>query len=498
MPMKAPIRRAEDTVPALTRTAPHNAEAERQLLGAILVNNETYYRVSDFLEASHFLLEPHRAIYERIGQLIRAGKVASPITLKTFFPAESQIAEMSVTQYLLRLASDATTIINAEDYGRIVQELAVRRNLIRIGEDMVNIAFDAPVDMPPRAQIEDAERRLFELAEQGRYDGGFVTFSDALRGSIEMAAAAFQRAGRLSGISTGIVSLDQRLGGLQRSDLVILAGRPAMGKTSLATNIAFNIAAAHRTEEQPDGTMKTVDGGAVGFFSLEMSSEQLATRILSEQAEIPSNKIRRGEITDGEFEKLVAASQMMQSIPLYVDQTGGISIAQLAARARRLKRQRGLDVLVVDYLQLLTGSSKKGDNRVQEITEITTGLKALAKELNVPIVALSQLSRQVENRDDKRPQLSDRRESGSIEQDADVVMFVYREEYYLKNQEPQEKGTDAWFKWEEKMNRMRGIAEVIVGKQRHGPTGSVELHFAGEYTRFSDLAREDHLPDRRD
>ncbi|MER2605382.1 MAG: replicative DNA helicase [Siculibacillus sp.] len=497
--MKSPIRRVEDAVPALARTAPHNAEAERQLLGAILVNNETYYRVSDFLEPAHFFLEPHRQIYERTGQMIRAGKVASPITLKTFFPAEIQIADMSPTQYLLRLASDATTIINAEDYGRTVQELAVRRNLIRIGEDMVNIAFDAPIDMPPRAQIEDAERRLFELAEAGRYDGGFVSFSDALRGSIEMAASAFQRAGKLSGISTGISTLDARLGGLQRSDLVILAGRPAMGKTSLATNIAFNIAAAYRAEEQADGVLKTMDGGIVGFFSLEMSSEQLATRIISEQTEIPSNRIRRGDITDQDFEKLVAASQMMQSIPLYVDQTGGISIAQLAARARRLKRQKGLDVLIVDYLQLLTGSSKKGsENRVQEITEITTGLKALAKELNVPIVALSQLSRQVENREDKRPQLSDLRESGSIEQDADVVMFVYREEYYLKNQEPQEKGTDAWFKWEEKFNRMRGVAEVIVGKQRHGPTGSVELHFAGEVTRFSDLIRDDHLPERRD
>ncbi|MBV5264215.1 replicative DNA helicase [Pinisolibacter aquiterrae] len=497
--MKAPIRRVDDaSVPALARTAPHNVEAERQLLGAILVNNETYYRVSDFLEPAHFFLEPHKVIFERTALMIRAGKTASPITLKTFFPGDQQIADMSPTQYLLRLASDATTIINAEDYGRQIQELATRRNLIRIGEDMVNIAFDAPVDMPPRAQIEDAERRLFELAEAGRYDGGFVTFSDALRGSIEMAAAAFQRQGKLSGISTGISSLDQRLGGLQRSDLVILAGRPAMGKTSLATNIAFNIAAAYRAEERPDGTLETVDGGIVGFFSLEMSSEQLATRILSEQAEIPSNKIRRGDISDAEFEKLVGASQMMQSVPLYVDQTGGISIAQLAARARRLKRQKGLDILIVDYLQLLTGSSKKGDNRVQEITEITTGLKALAKELNTPIVALSQLSRQVENREDKRPQLADLRESGSIEQDADVVMFVYREEYYLKNQEPQEKGTDTWFKWEEKFNRMKGIAEVIVGKQRHGPTGSVELHFAGEYTRFSDLIRDDHLPERHE
>lgn len=493
--MKAPIRRVE-TDQSLERQAPHNMEAERQLLGAILVNNETYYRVSDFLEPAHFFVEPHRTIYEKVSQLIRAGKVASPITVKTFYPHDATIADISVTQYLLRLASDATTIINAEDYGRVVRDLAMRRNLIRIGEDMVNIAFDAPVDMPPRAQIEDAERRLFELAETGRYDGGFVTFSDALKGSIDMAAAAFQRQGKLSGISTGISSLDRMMGGLQHSDLIVLAARPAMGKTSLATNIAFNIAAAYRAEEQPDGSYKTVDGGIVGFFSLEMSSEQLATRIISEQTEIPSHKIRRGDITDMEFEKLVGASQMMQSIPLYVDQTGGISIAQLAARARRLKRQRGLDVLIVDYLQLLTGSKKAGENRVQEITEITTGLKALAKELVVPIIALSQLSRQVENREDKRPQLADLRESGSIEQDADVVMFIYRDEYYLKGKEPPEKGSEAWFKWEADMNRMRGVAEVIIGKQRHGPTGTVELHFAGEYTRFSDLIREDQLPAR--
>jgi replicative DNA helicase len=495
--MKAPARRFESQPTALDRQAPHNVEAERQLIGAILVNNETYYRVSDFLEPHHFFIEPHRQIYEKAGLLIRAGKVASPITLKTFFPPDQPIADMTATQYLLRLASDATTIINAEDYGRVVRDLALRRNLIRIGEDMVNVAFDSPVDAPPRAQIEDAERRLFELAENGRYDGGFINFSEALKGSIDMAAAAFQRQGKLSGISTGISSLDRMMGGLQPSDLIVLAARPAMGKTSLATNIAFNIAAAYRSEEQSDGTFKTVDGGVVGFFSLEMSAEQLATRVVSEQTEIPSHKVRRGEISDMEFEKLVAASQMMQSIPLYVDQTGGISIAQLAARARRLKRQRGLDVLIVDYLQLLTGSSKRAsEGRVQEITEITTGLKALAKELVVPVVALSQLSRQVENREDKHPQLADLRESGSIEQDADVVMFIYREEYYLKNREPSEKGGEAWFKWEQDMKRAKGIAEVIVAKQRHGPTGSVELHFADEVTRFSDLIRDDHVPAR--
>ncbi|MBL8573881.1 MAG: replicative DNA helicase [Hyphomicrobiaceae bacterium] len=494
-------RRPEETPTApLGRTAPHNVEAERQLLGAILVNNEVFYRVSDFLEPGHFMIEAHRAIFEKASALIRSGKTASPITLKTFFTGDDKIADVTVLQYLLRLASEATTIINAEDFGRIIHDLAVRRNLIRIGEDVVNVAFDAPIEMTPRHQIEEAEKKLFALAEKGRYDGGFVDFSTALKLSVDMAAAAFQREGTLSGISTGIRTLDEKVGGLQRSDLIILAGRPAMGKTSLATNIAYNIAANYRAEEQADGTMKTVDGGIVGFFSLEMSVEQLATRVMSEQTEIASHKIRRGEISEAEWERLVAYAQTSQTVPLYIDQTGGISISALAARARRLKRQRGLDVLIVDYLQLLTGSgSKRGsENRVQEITEITTGLKALAKELEVPIVALSQLSRQVENREDKRPQLSDLRESGSIEQDADVVMFVYREEYYLKNAEPQEKGTEAWFKWEEKFNRMRGVAEVIIGKQRHGPTGTAELQFNGEFTRFSDLIRDDHLPVRMD
>ncbi|BBE71358.1 replicative DNA helicase [Oharaeibacter diazotrophicus] len=493
--MVAPARKIEDAT-ALARSAPHNMEAERQLLGAMLMNNETFFRVSDFLEAVHFYVEPHRAIYEKIGQLIRAGKVASPITLKTFYPADAQIAEMPVTQYLLRLASEATTIINAEDYGRIVHDLAVRRNLIRIGEDMVNIAFDAPIDMPPRAQIEDAERRLFELAETGRYEGGFHTFSDALRDAVDMAAAAYQRDGHLSGISTGLRDLDATMGGLQRSDLIILAARPAMGKTSLVTNIAYNVAAAYEAAEQPDGTMKTVNGGIVGFFSLEMSSEQLATRILAEQTEISSSDIRRGSIDEHQFSKLAAAAQYMQTLPLYIDHTGGISIAQLAARARRLKRQRGLDLLVVDYLQLLSGSARSQSNgRVQEITEITTGLKALAKELQVPIVALSQLSRQVENRDDKRPQLADLRESGSIEQDADVVVFIYRDEYYMQGRKPKE-GTEEFFKWQAEFEQVRGKAEVIIGKQRHGPTGTVQLAFHAQFTRFADLAREDYLPER--
>ncbi len=494
--MKATVQTIEANTEQM-RVAPHNAEAERQLLGAILVNNETFYRVSDFLEPLHFFIEPHRDIYEKIGQLIRAGKIASPITLKTFFPADHKIADMSAAQYLLRLAADAASIINAEDYGRAIYDLAIRRNLIRIGEDMVNIAFDAPIDMPPDQQIDDAERRLFELAEKGQTNAGFLSFGDALTETINMAAAAYQREGALSGISTGLRDLDQLMGGLQPSDLIVLAGRPAMGKTSLATNIAYNIAEAFQAVEQPDGSLKTVNGGVVGFFSLEMSAEQLATRIISEQTEISSSKIRRGDINEAEFEKLVAASQNMQIVPLHVDQTGGISISQLVARARRLKRQRGLDLLIVDYIQLLSGSSKNNGNRVQEITEITTGLKALAKELVVPIIALSQLSRQVESRDDKRPILSDLRESGSIEQDADVVMFVFREEYYLSKSMPEE-NTPEYITWQDKLDRVKGRAEVIVAKQRHGPTGTANLHFQGEFTRFSDLADSERYPEPRD
>lgn len=489
----------------LYREAPGNVEAEQALLGAILVNNDAFYRVSDFLKAEHFYEPLHRQIYATAAQQIRMAKVCNPVTIKTFLPAEEKLGDITVAQYLARLAAEAVTIINAEDYGRAIYDLATRRALIGIGEDMVNIAYDAPVEMGPQAQIEDAERRLFELAETGRYDGGFQPFNEAVRNAIEMATAAYQRDGHLSGVSTGLSSLDEKMGGLQASDLIILAGRPGMGKTSLATNIAFNIAAAYRAEQQADGSMKAVDGGVVGFYSLEMSAEQLATRIISEQTEIPSSKIRRGELTDTDFEQLVSCSNMVQSMPLYIDQTGGISIAQLAARARRLKRQRGLDVMIVDYVQLMTGSSAKASqNRVQEITEITTGLKALGKELNVPIIALSQLSRQVESRDDKRPQLSDLRESGSIEQDADVVLFVFREEYYVKNTEPRRSPeeirddikTEEYLAWEEKMRKVEGTADVIIAKQRHGPTGTVQLGFQAQFTRFSDLAPQDRLPER--
>jgi replicative DNA helicase len=477
------------------RAAPQNVEAEQALLGAILVNNEAFFRVSDFLEPIHFFEPVHRTIFQVAGELIRANKIANPVTIKTFLPADLAIGDINLAQYLARLAAEATTIINSEDYGRTIYDLAIRRALIGIGEDMVNVAYDADVADTPNTQIEEAERRLFELAEKGHYDGGFHAFETALLSAIDMASLAYKRDGHLSGLATGLEDLDRLMGGLQPSDLVILAGRPGMGKTALATNIAFNVARVWRGEVQADGSMKTVNGGIVGFFSLEMSSEQLATRIVAEQSGVPSADIRRGRISEDQFARIVTAAREMQKAPLFVDQTGGLTIAQLAARARRLKRQRGLDLLVVDYIQLLQGSSRRGaDNRVQEVTEITNQLKALGKELNVPILALSQLSRQVENRDDKHPQLSDLRESGSIEQDADVVMFVYREEYYLKNKEPRP-GTQEHLAWQDEMSKVHGVAEVIIGKQRHGPTGTVQLLFEDHLTRFSNLGNESRLPE---
>jgi replicative DNA helicase len=494
-PADSTARKLVEAAP-LYRVAPHNIEAEQALIGAVLVNNDAFYRVSDFLEPQHFFEPVHQTIFELAGSLIRAGKIANPVTLKTFLPADADVGGMTVSQYLARLAAEATTVINAQDYGRTIYDLFTRRALIVIGEDLVNVAYDAPVDLPPQNQIEDAERKLYEIAETGRYDGGFQRFAQALTTAVDMAAHAYQRDGGLSGLATGLIDLDAKMGGLQASDLIIIAGRPGMGKSSFATNIAYNIAKSWQGETRADGHTVTVNGGQVGFFSLEMSAEQLATRILSERTRIPSSLIRRGGISESDFEKIKDHSLELQHLPFYVDETGGLSIAQLVARARRLKRQRGLDLLVIDYIQLLQGSTRRSsENRVQEITEITTSLKALAKELNVPILALSQLSRQVESRDDKRPQLSDLRESGSIEQDADVVLFIYREEYYLMNKEPRP-GTDEHIKWQTEMDAAHGKAEIIIGKQRHGPTGTVQMSFEGEFTRFDNLAREAQLPER--
>ncbi len=478
------------------RTSPHNLEAEQMLLGAILVNNDACDRVSAFLLPDHFFEPVHARIYEAASTLIRAGQLASPVTLKTYFDNDATLKEIGGPVYLARLAAQATTIINAEEYGRTVYELAQRRKLIGIGTDLVNEAVETSVEDSSKDLIERAEQTLFEMAETGKYGQGFQPFGRALTDSIDMAAGAYQRDGGLSGISSGLKDLDEKMGGLQSSDLIILAGRPAMGKSALAANISYHVARNYKAEHQTDGSVKVTDGGVVAFFSLEMSSEQLATRIIAEQSGISSERIRRGKITEDEFHRIVEVSRELQSLPLYIDATGGLTIAQLAARARRLKRQRGLGLLVVDYLQLLSGSSRRSaEGRVQEVSEITVGLKALAKELAVPIIALSQLSRQVENRDDKRPQLADLRESGSIEQDADVVLFIYREEYYLTRKEPRP-NTPEHQTWQDEMDRVTGVAEVIIGKQRHGPTGIVELQFDATLTKFQNLVRSDHLPEQ--
>jgi len=480
------------------RSAPHNIEAEQALLGAVLVNNEACDRVSAFLKPEHFFDPLHARLYEAAAALIRAGRPASPVTLKTYFDNDEALNEIGGAPYLARLAASATTIINAEEYGRTIHDLATRRALIGIGEELVNNAYEALVDSNPKDNIEQTEQALYDLAENGKYGQGFQDFGTALADAVDMAAKAYERDGGLSGISCGLKDIDDKMGGLQPSDLIVLAGRPAMGKTALATNLAFNVAKAYKSSHASDGTLEVENGGVVAFFSLEMSSEQLATRIVSEQAGISSEKIRRGLINEAEFHRLVQTSQELQSLPLYIDDTGGITVAQLAARARRLKRREGIGLIVVDYLQLLAGSGKaSSQNRVQEVTEITTSLKALAKELNCPILALSQLSRQVEARDDKRPQLADLRESGSIEQDADVVLFIYREEYYMQKAQPRE-NTSEFFEWQENMEKITGLAEVIIAKQRHGPTGTIRLQFQAEFTRFQNYAHSDRMPERFD
>ena len=483
-----------DPTPPAYRSPPQNVEAEQALLGAILVNNEAAARVSTFLFPEHFFEPVHARIYEAALKVINRGQVANPVTLKTYFENDVALADIGGAAYLARLASAAVTIINAEDYARGVYDLAIRRDLIRLGEDMVNTAYDPDIDLPATNQIERAEQSLFGLAEKGRNEGGFQPFRHSLKLAVEMAEAAYQRDGKLTGISTGLVDLDRMMGGMHRSDLIILAGRPSMGKTALATNIAFNAARACRWEPDGMGGQKVVDGAVVGFFSLEMSSEQLATRMLSEQAEIVSEKIRRGQMDRQQFLDLVRAAQELEEVPLYIDDTPAITIATLRTRARRLKRLHGLGLVVVDYLQLLRGANARSENRVQEISEITQGLKALAKELDIPVIALSQLSRQVESRDDKRPQLSDLRESGSIEQDADVVMFVFREEYYVQRRQPRE-GTPEHAEWQEEMSKVHNLAEVIIGKQRHGATGTVKLSFQGEFTKFGNYAAVDHYPE---
>ena len=482
--------------PAPMRAAPHNIEAEQALLGALLNNNEVLDRVSQLVEARHFFDPLHGRIFEIAARRIQQGMLVTPVTLKPFVEALAGIEGVGGAGYLARLAGAAISVYHARDYAQTIHDLAVRRELIRLGEEVAARAVEVDTESDPRDQIVQAEQALYNLAEKGRYEGGFVSFLRAATEAIDVANAAYQRDGGLAGLSTGLMDMDRRLGGLHPSDLVIIAGRPSMGKTALATNIAFNIAKRYRKGTRPDGTEGTVDGGIVGFFSLEMSAEQLATRVLSEQAQVPSERIRRGELEEDEFRRFVLAAAELERIPLYIDDTPALPIATLAARARRLKRQHGLDALFVDYLQLCRGGGgRPNDNRVQEVSEITQGLKAIAKELNVPVIALSQLSRQVENREDKRPQLADLRESGSIEQDADVVMFVFREEYYHERVKPPEEDP-AFPEWLTKAERIHNKAEAIIGKQRHGPIGTVELMFDGRFTRFSDLAREDRRDGR--
>src|SRR5438067_432481 len=421
---------------------PANVEAEQALLGAILINNAAHGRVAEFLLPEHFGHAGDGRIYAAISRLIERGQIANPVTLKNLFDQDGALAEIGGAAYLARLAEAAVTIINAEHYGRTIHDLHLRRELITIGQDVVTDAFRHDLDDLATEQIERAEQKLFDLATHGRAEGGFQPFAQALTSAITLAQAAFKRDGRTVGVATGFTDLDKKLGGLHPSDLVILAGRPSMGKTSLATNIAFSAAQAWRPAPGADGRIDlskpAEDGAVVGFFSLEMSAEQLATRILAEESGTSSDRIRRGEVRREDFDKFIAASHRLAAVPLYIDDTPPLSVAALRTPARRLKRQQGLGLIVVDYLQLMRPSSQNRvmENRVQEISDITRGLKAIAKELEVPVLALSQLSRAVEQREDKRPQLADLRESGSIEQDSDVVMFIFREEYYLSRGEP--------------------------------------------------------------
>jgi replicative DNA helicase len=470
--------------------APSNIEAEQALLGVLLYDNGAFERIGDYLQARHFFEPFHERLFQAIETHIRKGQLAEPILLAEQFGRDPAFQELGGVRYLADLVDRAPPAANAPDYARAVYDLALRRDLIRIGGEIAVAATHGDTELSARDQIEAAEQQLFNLAETGGVSQGFVEFADALRGAVTMAAEAHSRDGGLAGVSTGLVDLDQKMGGLHPSDLVILAGRPSMGKTALACNIAFDVARHYAWEPQPDGSRKTVSGGVVAFFSLEMSAEQLAMRLLAEVSGVSSDRLRKGEIDALEFGRVRDAALEIQEAPLYIDATGGLSIAKLTARARRLKRTVGLDLVVVDYLQLVTGGdASRTDNRVQEVSMITQGLKALAKDLSVPVMALSQLSRQVENREDKKPQLSDLRESGSIEQDADMVMFVYRESYYKSRAEPRE-GTAEHLAWQEEMDQIAGLAEVIIGKQRHGPIGTVKLSFNEDLTKFGNLARE--------
>jgi replicative DNA helicase len=459
---------------------PCNLEAEQALLGSILVNNDILDEISNIVSSQIFYDPSHIKIYEVIESLNNKGMIANPITLKNFFEKEKILDEVGGTEYLVKLTRFSGSAKQANDYAKIIHEMYLRRELIQISDKLNSDTYNANAqEQNAENIIENTEKSLFDLAERGSFSQSFLKFNKALDQTIEMATLAMQNDQGLVGVPTGLTDLDQKLGGLHKSDLVILAGRPSMGKTALATNIAYNAAL---------NILNKQEKSSVAFFSLEMSSEQLSTRILSEQARIKSDEIRRGKVTEEEINRYIETSRNIYNLPLYIDETPAITISTLCNRARRIKRLFGLSLIVVDYIQLMRSNSIKSDNRVQEISEITQGLKALAKELSVPILALSQLSRAVEQRDDKQPQLADLRESGSIEQDADVVMFVYREEYYLERKQPK-LGSIEHAEWQSKMSDVNGLADIILGKQRHGPTGTIKVEFEGIYTKFKDLSK---------
>ena len=459
---------------------PANLEAEQALLGSILVNNDIIDEISNTIKPASFYDPAHVKIYEVIENLNSKGMIANPITLKNYFEKDNLLNEVGGTEYLVKLTRFSGSIKQANDYAKIIHEMFLRRELIQISDQLNSDTLNANTqEQNAEKIIELTERSLFDLAERGSFSQSFLKFNKALDQSIEMATLAMQNDQGVVGVPTGLTELDQKMGGLHKSDLLILAGRPSMGKTALATNIAYNAA---------QEILKRQEKSSVAFFSLEMSSEQLSTRILSEQARIKSDDIRKGKVSEEEINRYIETSRNIYNLPLYIDETPAITIATLSNRARRIKRLFGLNLIVVDYIQLMRSNSNKNENRVQEISEITQGLKALAKELSVPVLALSQLSRAVEQRDDKQPQLADLRESGSIEQDADVVMFVYREEYYLERKQPK-LGSIEHAEWQSKMNDIIGLADIIIGKQRHGPTGTVKVEFEGIYTKFKDLSK---------
>jgi len=482
------------------RTPPHNYEAEMALIGAILANNRSYEKVQEFLLPEHFIDPAHSRVYETCSRLIDLGQLADPVTLKNYFLNDETLKEIGGQAYLAELANSVITIQNAQDLGKEIYDCFLRRELIEIGQEIANNAYEHDIDTPAELQIEAAEGRLFNLAEEGAIEGGFKEFRSAVTSAIDLAAAAYRKDTDLVGVPSGFRDLDQLLGGLHKSDLVIIAGRPSMGKTALATNIAYN--AASSVNKTTDDTGNTIEEREiVAFFSLEMSAEQLATRIISEQAHVRSDAIRRGDVSEEEYNRVFVVSQALHTLKLFIDDTPALTVSQIRTRARRLKRQQGLSLIIVDYLQLINPpTASRNENRVQEVSHITRSLKALAKELNVPVIALSQLSRAVEQREEKRPQLSDLRESGSIEQDSDVVLFLYREEYYLDrdSREQREHETEEKFARRlERLERSRNKAEVIVGKQRHGPIGTAHLRFNGDFTQFSDLALDERTPEDR-